>query len=902
MNSDLHTCLHVLESGSVDEEALRLVLYIFFKFSQKTEEVVKNRSAAATVYCRILSICQKLYDIDDSKKLPEEIKNQLVRCFENIERLFLDTDKEQQKGTYVRTIWFLSELKSKAAAGRSAEISKQLIGEHASDLLEILGDIRFVFDIEYEGRQLFPISRVIAAVISGYDFQQFKSGIQISDIYTLYLAVRLFQTPEDTGVLEKLKAKCNLQFINYLSNECHVIDTVDFLNYQYNGTIIFYNDSDKKVLIRSEHEDYFTSGGLTYTIHPELDCDGNKIGWFIEYNLDIHDQLCDYSDILRTEEGRQVFLKLVYDAGYRNVFLEKSLVRKSDGTIIPINPYCRKDTRLVQGYLRKTEGKTYKPEDIRLLLQKYRICPVKSNVINRVSFGLCILLLELDNTGVDALGLSSLEETDWYQAQVIQNWLSRQEVGIDDIKRLLLEWYDQLRACEKTSLIQQLELKPMDFYPLKQNLERIYQKIIPEQGKDEKLYSGIVEEDDDEPETYLLKVTVNTVAGKRDKKSGILPSEIQAACLQRDEEAPKWDQRIGSEEFFLYSITEKRGRVLSRELLKALAGVELQQANCLDPAIGLGITGTDYNAVRDRMMLYNAVYCEVARSTKACLPEDLDSQTYLRLLYNMIWSKIDTKEKKEAYFGIFMAHQIAAFDEIGKDDVFCRKTPNVLYIPKDNIAQSSVLSNIFEKRLKAEAQRDTRHLYITELTKTDDGRFSVYGETIEKILFLTDNMASGRSTIAALAAQFGIEEDTEFGISRSRVKQADATRHKYSCEKHEVSIAEVLRANNARIAVHAYYGTEDARRNINNFLRKYDIPFEESTYCRRLSRKADKSIVDCAKSIWGEGNVKIPPFHYLYVREYNMPKSSIFPAAMLKNPKLMINLLFQNDELNHITN
>lgn len=227
--------------------------------------------------------------------------------------------------------------------------------------------------------------------------------------------------------------------------------------------------------------------------------------------------------------------------------------------------------------------------------------------------------------------------------------------------------------------------------------------------------------------------------------------------------------------------------------------------------------------------------------------------------------------------------------------------PDKAGVELDHWVENTFLTKVLRKEERHDLFLNI--VYISELKTPKYGLISI--SAAKKLLETDPNNAEIVAFLSSLQAKLSIQ--FEYGIRDGRVvsiSEIKPEEHglRYSCEKHEVSIAEVLRANNARIAVHAYYGTEDARRNINNFLRKYDIPFEESTYCRRLSRKADKSIVDCAKSIWGEGNVKIPPFHYLYVREYNMPKSSIFPAAMLKNPKLMINLLFQNDELNHITN
>lgn len=901
MNCDLQTCLHVLESGSINEDSFREVLNLFHGFTSHTDLVANNRVDTATVYCRILSAYQNLYEIDTWEKLSKDAAEQLIQSFNNIERLYHDTSEEERKGTYVRTIWFLSELKTKAAEGRTGDIDKRIIGKYAKDLLDVFQDIRFVFDIEYDGARLFPISQVIAAVVSGRDFQEFRNGIQSNDIYTLRLAVKLFKAPEDIEILDELKSKYRLKFIDYLSEDCLIIDTSDFLNYQWNGTIIFYNDAEHRVLIRSLKEDYFSHcEERGHELQTELDCDENPIGYFVEYELDASDELCDYSDVLASEAGRISFLRLIYDCDARNVFLQNSIIRKSDGSLLPINPYCINDTRLVQGYLGNKKGKTYQLSQIREPLQKYRSCSIKTHIMNRVTLGLCIFLLDTNNIGVDEFGLDSLTEDDWYQNQVIQNWLNNPNTTKDHVSLLLNEWYRQLSYCEKILSIEKEEFHAIDFLPLRHDVNSIYQKVYPGFLPDEKLFSGIVIEDEDSPETYSIEINDKTVAGTNEKKHHNWPITIPVEDnFHVEDETLKWDQRVQTDVYFFYSLSEKRGCVLNRELLKALAGVELVQQNCLRFAVGAAVTGIQYNTIRALSRLFETSYEEVAHKTKACLKDDVEGQTYLRLLHNMIWSGIDTVERMQDYFNIFRAHQPAGFSEIDDDPFFQREAPNTLYVPKDSYHQSSVLSFVYDRRLKPGTQRDDRHLYTPELSLID-GQYAVFGSPIEHIVFLTDNFASGLSTIAALAAHLGIDSDKDCGLCPDRVKKADITRHRYYCGDDEVSVADIIRTNNAKITVHSYYGTSDASKKIDEFLESHQIPYEKSSFQLALTTTAEQDMIELAKSIWSKRYVDFRQGCYLYVREYNMPRKSVFPPQMLEEPRRFINLFTRRKELNEL--
>ena len=900
MNCDLQTFLHVLESDSINEDSLSNVLSLFHEFTLQTSLVADNRVEVATVFCRILSAYQRLYGTNAHEKLHKDDKDKLIKSFNNIERLYLDTNEVERSGSYVRTIWFLSELKTKTKEGQTGEIDKKIIDKFVKDLLDVFEDIRFVFDVKYNNELLFPISQVIAVVVKN---QKFNNGIQKEDIYTLQLAVKLFRTPNDVKILDELKTKYNLQFINYLNSCCQIIDTEDLLNYQKNRTIIFYNGDERKVLIRSTKKDYFSKHKENgHCLHVEYDYDKNPIGYFVEFELDCNDYLYDYSEVLETENGRVDFLRLIYDNGVRNVFLQDSIIKSLNGTLMPVNPYCINDSYLVQGN-RNKKGKDYQLNQIRELLNKYRLCSVKKQKMNRVTFGLCLFLLDTNNIGVDKMGLSSLKDDEWYQNQVICNWIFESSTSNEHILILLNEWYRQLDYCGKMSELEKAELHAIDFLPLQQDIKPICKKIYPDMLNDERLFSGNIYENEDEPDDFDVEINSNTVAGVeekekyKDKKQGNWSITISVKDLRIEDENTIWDQRVGSDVYFFYSLSRKQGCVLNRGLLKALAGVELIQKNCLDYEVGGQVTDINLKRINSFTNLYKTSYEEVAHSTKAFPSTDFEGQTYLRLLHNMIWSGINGKEQLKDYFDIFNAHQIADFSEIERDKFFQRTFSNTLYVPKDNYSECSVLSDIYDKRLKTSIQRDKRHLYESELTQKDGGGYAIFGEEIQQVVFLTDNCISGTSTISALAAYLGIKSDDHFNLDDNRVKKADMKRQMYFCNGQEVLLNDIIKRNNARIHVHSYYGTDEARIRIDEFLEAHEIPYEKSTFKNLLTKKADSNIIEQAKRIWDKRKIELKEGQYLFIREYNMPKMSIFPKQMLMYPRRFINLFNFRKEL-----
>lgn len=766
MNRDLQICLNILESGSVNEDSFKSLLQNFLIFTQKTENIAGNREDVAQVFCRILSECQKIFKITSPDKLPADIKEQIISSYNNIERLYVETNDKERNGSYVRTVWFLSELKSKSSEGRMGEIDHTMLGEYAKDLLDILGDIQFIFDIENEKGLIFPINKVIAAVIGGRDFQEFRDGVKKEDIYTLQLAVRLFRAAEDENILTTLKTKYNLAFIDYLNDYCEIIDTVDFLNYQRNGTMIFFNERARKVLIRSEREGYFSGcESLEYDVIGELDCNGNSIGWFVEYLLNNNDVLCDYSDCLDKEHDRIPFLRLVYDKNYRNVFLQKAIIRKADNTLIPINPYCVQDQFLIQGRLKGKEGKAYRKNQIRDLLNKYRVCSVKSRAMNRVTFGLCSLLLDIKNIGVNALGLDNLTNSRWYQEQVISNWTSNPQTGYENVAELLSIWSTELEYCGLIRDLEKTQIKAVDLLPLRQDLHVLYSKLWPSMFPDELLLFGIIKEK--KRDVFVIEVDLDENQVTADcRKNGDRFITINKEDLQDDDNVVnEWGARIGTPIYFLYSIDDGKGHIVDNSVLKALHGVESIQRNGLPITVGLIVTESEYERFASLVKLFEDTYRQVARDKRVCKTNDLDSQIYLRILHNMIWSGVNSVEKKNIYFDIVFAHEIADYAEIDQDSTFLRNDNTVLYVPKDNAAQDSVLSKLYGEYLKP-IGRDPKYLYINELTKNENEQYLVNKNVISKVILLTDNVVSGRSTIHTIAAYMGIPSGSDHNLKK----------------------------------------------------------------------------------------------------------------------------------------
>ena len=798
-----------------------------------------------------------------------------------------------------------------------------MLRESVQVLLQELDSIYFVFDIKEGGQHVFPIHNMIAKVVEKPEFVDINNPLGIYHIHILQLAVRLFTNSDDKQqILQTLVDQCNLRFIDDLSAPEYIIDTLDLLNYQKNGVMIFYDGTKDRVLVRHKSRSYFEGQPLWkiegMTIEEEHDRQKNKIGFFVEYTLDSSDMLTDYSEVLKSEAGREAFLKLVFGGKIYNILFEHSIIEKADGSLLPVNPYCYNDATIVKGWLRDKNGKIYDKEHFPDALRRYRSAALKVSrncVMNRVSFGLAVLLLQKENTGVDELRLNEFTDDDWYQSQILQNWTERCHDPIEALTFIVGQWQREHDYCvlpykrhrnSKEKNIEDHEIGPLDFYPVKSENGWMYQVMGCENPEEWYALRGRVQEDS-EGDFTLAADLVSDVIGKRfSQNTGMSQFVVKTEDLEDPEGllANIWGS--GEEYYFLYNSKEKRGIVCDQNLLKALSAFEkIQGKNHLTLETASEISRTQYSEISAMMQLQKDALEEAGKKFFC----DFDSQVYYRLVHNLLWSEID-KEKIGSYLKIFMHHQKLGFAEISRDEKFARKDANTLYVPKDERESASVLTSIYETYLKTKSVRETNDMYKYILELKDDGYYC-RDNRIENIVFLCDNFEYGKATIRMLKAYLNIDVTDEQAEEKRKVERVKASRQKYylrkadSCDGkddlsaaqehlNEVPLKAVIEKNACTIEVHGYYGTKIGKEAIKDFLEKQLIKPAAVTYEKEITKRASQ-IINEVRNIWPQSNPgdKV----YTVVREFNMPKMNVFPKEMLEDPRKAICMFVKKGEI-----
>ena len=97
--------------------------------------------------------------------IPEDIIEELLNSFENIEQIGREASEEEKKDSNLTIVWFLHELKVHRESLDVWKIEDERLRDSVPILLQELDDLYFVFDIKKDGRYVFPIHNMIAKVV-----------------------------------------------------------------------------------------------------------------------------------------------------------------------------------------------------------------------------------------------------------------------------------------------------------------------------------------------------------------------------------------------------------------------------------------------------------------------------------------------------------------------------------------------------------------------------------------------------------------------------------------------------------------------------------------------------------------------------------------------------------------
>ena len=135
---------------------------------------------------------------------------------------------------------------------------------------------------------------------------------------------------------------------------------------------------------------------------------------------------------------------------------------------------------------------------------------------------------------------------------------------------------------------------------------------------------------------------MDTISGKRYiSTSGNRSMVVSCGDLEDITEDIEWERLRGQKLYFTYSPVEAKGHIADQPTTKLLAGLEHIMFRALPFEVGNEVSDYDLQRAYDVMSMYRKAYCDYARRKKVFSTQDFETQAYMRLLHNLIWSHVD---------------------------------------------------------------------------------------------------------------------------------------------------------------------------------------------------------------------------------------------------------------------
>lgn len=881
MLTELRSNLEAIQSKVNDIDLCKEVLKKLAGLN--VTEMSKNRVLIADLLYSVLQSVQEI----DGDKLEEEV----FKAFKNISQIAI-SDK---KSASLILVNFLNELYQRRD-GTLSEINISV--DEVVVLLNDLEPIKFVLLIcDKDGKRYFPANRLLSNIILDSEF--ISSRIEPYHINLLQLAVEMYRITGDGNPqeqFERLINECNLHFIRYLDGTSTRVDTIDMANYRYNNVMVFYDEKEKKVLVRHEDEKYFDVLPDGIHINHEINAQNKIIGHSVELSVD--GVAIDYSEAIK--ESPIELLKLFYVKGCKNVLVEKMIVKTADGKYEPLNPFCINDKWIVKGQINKLNGKICQTEQIIDCIDEGRLQMLSSYAkcegINQVSFGLCLHLLEKEI--VDIEKMFSIESgLECRQNSVIRNWVTLTTDKIDAIEYILGKWINDLDYCSEGLLQKFLfeKRRIRDILPFALSLEWVYKLLsMPDEAS---VFVGTISYEGEDRYYIDFSPRVNKSLAK--KIHNDIPGIYSSDVILLEDVDPKEIFQEHMTGFFMLKGGKWYFNISLQNILKIIVNIELLNGSLLQEKILSVFSESKCRLMFSIMNLHAEELLDVDIEKM-----DKESMFRYRLLHNVLYNDINEVTIND-YINIFLRHQCLSFDGIGKDELFAKDDDNTLVVPKDKLVADAVLRKIYDKYFRKHSKRDDLWWYLPQGLSCNDNIFYKNGNRISIIRFLFDNIEYGTATIRTLAINLGKENEwIEFESKRTKQNKATLKRKiekqqnvtpTYTIGTVVIKPKDVYIANSPQIEVHSYFGTCEGDKLISEFLEYCEI----SRNCYFVSHTQD--ISHKATIIEKEcNNLKLDYKHYkdiyIVIREFNMPKKNLLPKEAVGDANKAITLLVKKKE------
>lgn len=846
--TDIESLLLELEIDSGEESVKKILNFIG---DMKSESIQYNKLRLADLFCRTIIKINKKQDMS-------EITEYIIKAFTNINKV---TINDIERGN-ICILTLLSVLFNNRETQDSEEIDN-LIDSGIIDLLDDLDNVSILFTLQDENSvKYFPIEIFLCKILDVHNF--IRNLEKTSTIQALMFALQIFDKsnyPHEVKDILTIVDDYKLEFVKYLydgARHCY-LDWKQ--NYEKNGTLVLYNETKHKVLIRNHKKNYFNKNIFCNNynvseIHEEINSNSGTIAYYITYDLPNYIPTSIYLEFKNYTNPSKIIeiLNLIYDYNYYNIIEPGHLIYK-DNNIVPINPFSYND---VFCFINSSQENSTNNTINKFLIDNYGLLKISGNKINYINIGTLVFLQKICTVKIHSLDLGNKTQT---FNDLILNWIDLCTDKQKCIKDFLNKFEEQLSFIKDSK----------DFFNKKYCNDYLLPIQIPFEIIERFEMNSILTEGE-------IKKCKCEYDFFNEKNHITINDNDYSDFLVQNIEGEK--QILDEGEYFII-LNPKQEKIIYDPIITVYCQIEQKinewNRNLISPEVINAISESDISKITEYMKLFYKSFKRIHKNIS------LDNIVRYRLAYHILFIKL-TPETYRQWFELITKHELIDFSKNNKmKDLLNKK--GVLYIPKNRASDQSTLKNLFIEYIRDPDDRDQIDIF-DEYISYDGTYFLVNFNKIKEICFVFDTIQSGASSKGT------IEDYFDDAKQEQSPKHVQLTCHfdKVMEDKKTVdsiTIKEIIEQNKNKtgcnVSVLAFYASKQGINSVYQYLddnQIKNIKYEPEFYINATVSPDDKIIID--KLYSGRLNGKINIGNYLCVREFNQPNYNIMSDELLE--------------------
>lgn len=802
-------------------------------YSLNTNELSLYKLDIAELFCRAMMVSSNL-------KFMEKIETYLIdKTFDHIKGLYNQYNETSSVYEVIMTFLFQLQLKRKV---------KEQIPEFEL-IADKLDDMSQIFLLKKDDKLLFPIGDLLNLVFKRN--LTFKT-IDKQTLNIFLLSMKIFK--EQNIFEEKYKElieKNNLKCLDYLSkNEYEPLGESSIWkeNLVNNGSLVLINTLNHKIYIRSNTKEYFNNDA---NIDIEYNSFKEPIGYFYEDTLPQDVEFTSIEDIFKNGKTEEIFqlLEILYDENKYNTFLDKSLY-KIHGKLYCTNKFVINDKSII--YISNTNDIKNEViasrKELTTLLKQYNFVKLFENEECKFDCLLAGVLFDILNYFPEqnfkelSEFIKSINKN--FQFEILNYLLSKN--SLDECLKFFAYYTDKTKYIKSGPSIVSEKITELIYLPYE-----FPKNFIAKQME------NLFNEPCNENNFIKPEITLN------------LNNEIQKIFYEgREIEHEILD--------IVDNIQESTGLLLNNKVYFS-KDINMYADFCtrIDSINNYLLNWTSFMAlpkdqVTNIIKTMRLQHDAISYLGKQYLEPEFETIAYLRLLHHCACFNLTEIENWNKFYSIIINHNILTFKYLYGHELNLKE--GILYIPKDKEENDATLKSICDNYLFNSSGERTRTIYYN-MVGINNGKYTSRNEEIKEIVFLFDNIIDGSSTIRCLNAYLS--------INAPLIKDYKNIQY-YFCGDRKVDLIDILKTNNIKFKIRAFWATETGLKNVKDFIEKYCNEFFDNNGIAvdnnielRTTQEFKQNVSDIYSKVFNDDD-------YPVLREFNLPSVTVFPEPVIQ--------------------